>query len=227
MKLKMKLKMKFKMKVAVFLGAFAIVTVASAFEATGKKMNKESKDSKDVSQTIAQTIKESFNEKGIATLDRLDQTELQKACSDYAQKKMPPKLRKKLEKQEFDAVKLPADGQYLGDWKEGEKIAQNGRGLQFSDDAKTVNGGNCYACHQITKAEISYGNIGPSLAQYGKLRGGATKEVVDYTWRKIYSSHSVNACSVMPRYGAAGILTEAQLKDVMALLLDPQSPVNQ
>jgi len=31
----------------------------------------------------------------------------------------------------------------------------------------------------------------------------------------------------MPRFGAAGILTEKQLKDVMALLLDPASPVNQ
>jgi sulfur-oxidizing protein SoxX len=30
----------------------------------------------------------------------------------------------------------------------------------------------------------------------------------------------------MPRFGAAGILTEAQLKDVMALLLAPDSPVN-
>jgi sulfur-oxidizing protein SoxX len=31
----------------------------------------------------------------------------------------------------------------------------------------------------------------------------------------------------MPRFGDAGILTEAQIKDVMALLLDPASPVNQ
>jgi sulfur-oxidizing protein SoxX len=30
----------------------------------------------------------------------------------------------------------------------------------------------------------------------------------------------------MPRFGDAKILTNAQLKDVMALLLDPQSPVN-
>jgi sulfur-oxidizing protein SoxX len=139
---------------------------------------------------------------------------------------MPEKLRKSLEKQALDGVKMPADGNYLGDWKEGEKIAQNGRGLQFSDDNKTVNGGNCYACHQITKAEISFGNIGPSLAEYGKLRGLGNKEITEYTWRKINNSHSYNVCSVMPRYGSAGILTEQQLKDVMALLLDPASPVN-
>ena len=105
-------------------------------------------------------------------------------------------------------------------------MAQNGRGLQFTDKADTVNGGNCYACHQLTKSEISFGNIGPSLYHYGKLRGDST-EVVKYTWAKVYDSHSYTACSNMPRFGAAGILTEKQLKDVMALLLDPASPVNQ
>jgi sulfur-oxidizing protein SoxX len=98
--------------------------------------------------------------------------------------------------------------------------------MQWSDDKAAPNGANCYACHQITKSEISFGNIGPSLAQYGKLRGGPTPENLKYTWTKVYNSHSVNACSVMPRYGAAGILTEQQIADVVALLLDNESPVN-
>lgn len=179
----------------------------------------------DAKESIA-TLKASFTDKGIAKVDRLEQSELQKACSDYAQKELPMELRAKLEKSAMDSVRHPADGKYLGDWKEGEKIAQNGRGLQFSDDSKTINGGNCYACHQISKEEIAYGNIGPSLAQYGKLRGGPSDEIVKYTWSKIYSSHAFNACSVMPRYGAAGILSEKQIQDVMALLLDPTSPIN-
>ncbi|MBI1835497.1 MAG: sulfur oxidation c-type cytochrome SoxX [Burkholderiales bacterium] len=169
----------------------------------------------------------SFKEKGIAKLDRLQQSELQKTCSEYAQKELPNELRAQLEKRELDAVKFPSDGQFIGNWKEGEKIAQNGRGLQFSDDAKTVNGGNCYACHQISKTEIAYGNIGPSLSEYGKLRGGPSDELMKYTWSKLFSSHAYNACSVMPRYGAAQILNEQQMKDVMALLLDPKSPINQ
>lgn len=184
----------------------------------------------DLAHNAAQDLmdfKASFNEKGIAKLDRLNQSELQKNCSDYAQKEMPAELRAQLEKAELDAVKFPADGQFLGNWKEGEKIAQNGRGLQFSDDAKTVNGGNCYACHQISKAEIAFGNIGPSLSEYGKLRGGPSEELMKYTWTKLFSSHAYNACSVMPRYGAAQILSEQQMKDVMALLLDPKSPINQ
>ncbi|MFA9275470.1 MAG: hypothetical protein ACEQSE_11415 [Candidatus Aquirickettsiella gammari] len=52
-------------------------------------------------------------------------------------------------------------------------------------------------------------------------------EILKYTWSKLYSSHAYNACSVMPRYGAGGILTEQQMQDVMALLLDPKSPINQ
>jgi L-cysteine S-thiosulfotransferase len=176
-------------------------------------------------QEVTDTIKASFAEKGIAKLDRLNQSEAQKICSEYAQTPLPADKREQLQKAALDSVKYPADGNFLGDWKEGEKIAQNGRGLQYSDDAKTVNGGNCYACHQIQKAEISFGNIGPSLNQYGKFRGNS-EPILKYTWAKIFNSHAYNACSNMPRYGAAEILTENQIRDVMALLLDPQSPVN-
>ncbi|MGA1322048.1 MAG: sulfur oxidation c-type cytochrome SoxX, partial [Burkholderiaceae bacterium] len=87
------------------------------------------------------------------------------------------------------------------------------------------NGGNCYNCHKISNTEISYGTLGPSLYQYGKLRGNS-EAVVKYTWGKIYNAKAYNACTNMPRFGHAGILTEAQMKDLMALLLDPNSPVN-
>ncbi len=171
-------------------------------------------------------LKASFTDKGAATVERLNQSAEQRLCSDDARKPLPKKLKASMEKAALESVKLPADGKFMGNWKEGEKIAQNGRGMQSSDDPKVPNGANCYACHQITKAEISFGNIGPSLAQFGVLRGGATPDMLKYTWSKIYNSHGYNACSVMPRYGAAGILTEQQIQDVVALLLDPESPVN-
>lgn len=169
----------------------------------------------------------SFKENGQAKLDRLNQSELQEACSTYAQDiaKLPGELRAKLQNEALAAVKYPAEGNYLGDWREGEKVAQTGVGLQFSDKAGTPAGGNCYACHQLDPKEISYGNIGPSLYQYGKLRG-TSEDILKYTWAKVWNSHAYNACSNMPRFGAAGILTETQLKDVMALLLAPDSPVN-
>ena len=53
------------------------------------------------------------------------------------------------------------------------------------------------------------------------------QEIVKYTWGKIWNSKAYNACSNMPRAGTEGILTEAQVRDIVALLLDPKSPVNQ
>jgi len=174
-----------------------------------------------------QVVKSSFQERGIAKLDRLNQSELQQVCSDAALngKDLSKDVRERVEKQQMATIKYPADGKFLGDFKVGERIAQTGVGLQWTDDAKTVNGGNCYACHELTPQEISFGNIGPSLKGYGKLRGNG-EAVVRYTWGKIWNTHAYNACSQMPRFGDAGILTEAQIKDVMALLLDPNSPVN-
>lgn len=183
---------------------------------------------------VLASIKNSFAERGIAKLDRLEQTEIQKVCSESlaSGKEVPKATREKMEKALYASIPYPADGKYTGDWKEGEKIAQNGRGLQFSDVAGVPNGANCYACHQLTPTEISFGNQGPSLLKYGTIRGVkdvASKDseaIVKYTWARIWNTHSVNLCSNMPRFGDAGILTTDQVKHVMALLLDPQSPVN-
>jgi sulfur-oxidizing protein SoxX len=174
-----------------------------------------------------QVVKSSFKERGIAKLDRLEQSDLQLACSEASlnNKDLPKDVRERLEKQQMATIKYPADGKFLGDWKAGERVAQAGVGMQWSDNEKTVNGGNCYACHQLSPQEVSFGNIGPSLKHYGKLRGNS-EAVVKYTWGKIWNTHAFNACSSMPRFGDAGILTEAQIRDVMALLLDPNSPVN-
>jgi len=174
-----------------------------------------------------QVVKSSFQERGIAKLDRLEQSDLQLACSEASlkNKDLPKDVRERLEKQQMATIKYPADGKFLGDWKAGERVAQSGVGMQWSDNDKTVNGGNCYACHQLSPQEVSFGNIGPSLKHYGKLRGNS-EAVVKYTWGKIWNTHAFNACSSMPRFGDAGILTEAQIRDVMALLLDPTSPVN-
>ncbi|HQR56204.1 MAG TPA: sulfur oxidation c-type cytochrome SoxX [Burkholderiaceae bacterium] len=174
-----------------------------------------------------QTVKSSFKERGPAKLDRLNQTEIQAVCSEAQMtgKEVPKAEREALEKKILATIKYPADGKFLGDYKQGERIAQSGVGLQWSDNEKTVNGGNCYACHQLTEAEVSFGNIGPSLKGYGKLRG-YNEATLKYTWGKIWNTHAFNLCSQMPRYGDAGILSEAQIRDVMALLLDPNSPVN-
>ena len=169
-------------------------------------------------------MKASFKDRGQAKVDRLDQDETQRLCSQYPEKR-PPAVAKKIETLNLKLVKYPADGKMLGDWKEGEKIAQSGVGKQFSDNPANPAGGNCYACHQLTKAEISFGNIGPSLYNFGKLRGN-TDVTQKYTYGKIYNAQAYSACSNMPRFGHSSILTEQQIKHVTALLLDPNSPVN-
>ena len=175
-------------------------------------------------QETLTVIREGFKDRGIAKVDRLNQSDLQATCSKY-HNNPPNEVRARLEKAALATVKYPGDGKWLGDFKVGERIAQTGVGLQWSDTAATVNGGNCYACHELSKQEIAFGNIGPSLYNYAKVRGTG-EETLRYTWGKIWNTHAYNACSQMPRFGDAGILTEAQVKDVMALLLDPNSPVN-
>jgi sulfur-oxidizing protein SoxX len=170
-------------------------------------------------------MKAGFADKGIAKLDRLNQDETQALCSQYATGSIPKDVAAKIEKANMATIKPPSDGKYLGDWKRGEQIAQRGTGFQYSDTEKTPVGGNCYACHQLTKEEISYGTIGPSLYNFGKIRG-FTPEMQKYAWGKVWNTQAYAACSFMPRFGHAGVLTEAQIKDVVALLMDPGSPVN-
>ncbi len=169
----------------------------------------------------------SFEAKGIAGLDRLDQDAAQKFCSNPVNLGGggDPKVREKIQNENMATIKQPSDGKYIGDWKSGEKIAQSGKGATWSDKPGAKNGGSCYNCHQIDIQELSYGNIGPSLWNYGKARG-YSKEVVEYTWNRINNAKAYNVCSNMPRFGHFKLLTETQMQDVMALLLDPESPVN-
>jgi sulfur-oxidizing protein SoxX len=178
-----------------------------------------------IAAKAAAVMKASFKARGQAGLDRLDQDETQRVCSELAGKAPSKDVAEKLEKANLATIKWPADGKYLGDWKSGEKIAQEGRGKQFSDDPAGPVGGNCYACHQLDPAEIAYGTIGPSLTGFAKLRG-YTPEMQKYAYGKVWNADAYNACSNMPRFGHNGILTEQQVKDVTALLMDPQSPVN-
>jgi L-cysteine S-thiosulfotransferase len=177
-------------------------------------------------------INASFRDRGIAKVDRIKQDLGQQACSSPDEP--PEAVAKRIEAEAMATMKWPANGQYLGDWRIGERIAQSGRGMTWSDrtTATSNNGGNCYNCHQISKEEISFGTIGPSLYNYGKIRGitdvtaPSAAAIVQYTWGKLWNSKAYTACSNMPRFGHMGILDEDQIRHVMALLLDPNSPVN-
>jgi len=174
----------------------------------------------------------SFRDEGIATVDRLTQDAGQQACSTG--QALPDATRRQIEAEALATVAPPPGGRYLGDWREGEKLAQSGRGMTWTDKsaATSANGASCYNCHQLSKTEISYGTIGPSLANYARLHGvtdpnaAAAAPMLAYTWGKINNAWAYNACSNMPRFGHKGLLDATQVQHVMALLLDPQSPVN-
>jgi sulfur-oxidizing protein SoxX len=156
---------------------------------------------------------------------RFDQDETTKACSLH--ENAPPKsVADTIATREKARIEYPADGKFLGDLASGEKLAQSGYGLRFTDyPARQVTGGNCYACHQLTKAEVSYGTIGPSLLNYGKNRNfseGDTKAA----YEKIYDAQAAYPCSNMPRFGVNKVLTIEQIKDLVALVMSPDSPVN-
>jgi len=174
-------------------------------------------------------MKKDFHPVGIAGMDRLKEDAVTAACNKYDDN--PPKeVADKLQREQYATVKFPADGKFLGDWKVGEKTAQRGRGMTWRDKLDKTsrgepNGGGCYNCHQIGPDTTSFGTIGPSLYQFGKLRGYGV-DVQRYAYAKIYNAKSYNVCSQMPRFGHVRALSEAQIKDLVALLMDPKSPVN-
>jgi sulfur-oxidizing protein SoxX len=172
---------------------------------------------------IQAVLKRDFHARGSASMARLEPDAVQSACNLYGNAP-PESLAKRLEAEQMAAIRFPS-GSLLGDWKRGQRIAQSGRGLQWNDGPKDVAGGSCYNCHQLSPQETSHGTLGPSLRGFGKLRGN-TPEVQKYAYGRIYNSKAYNLCSQMPRLGHSGTLSEQQIKDLVAYLVDPESPVN-
>ena len=199
----------------IFLAAMAAPLLTAALPAVA--------DSNYRNQAIA-VLKKDFQPRGQASLDRLAEDGLQAVCNRTGNK--PPKpLADSMEADQLADVKYPVDGKLMGDWKAGEKLAQSGRGFTWSDKPGLPVGGNCYNCHQISPKETSFGTIGPTLYQFLKLRG-TQPDIQKYVYSKIYNAKAYNLCSDMPRFGHIGALGEKQIKDLVALLLDPESPVN-
>ena len=181
---------------------------------------------------VMSIIKRDFHDKGIAKIERLNQDSVQSMCTKYLDNP-PIDAMERLQTDQEKAIKWPADGKFMGDWKAGEKLAQSGIGMTWSDKPDAIPGGNCYNCHQLSAREIAYGTIGPSLLHFrqnfGKTRSGenrSAEEFQRFVYGHIYNAKAYNLCINMPRFGHLGILTEAQIKDLVALLLDPESPVN-
>ena len=173
---------------------------------------------------VTRVLQRDFHARGQATMDRVVQDGLQRLCTE-TRDNPPAQVAKTLEADQLKTIVYP-QGSLMGDWKRAEKMAQSGRGAMWNDTPGAPTGGSCYNCHQLSPGEASYGTLGPSLLGFGKKRGNGL-EVQRYVYGKIYNAKAYNACSQMPRLGYSGTLTEEQIKDFTALLLDPASPVNQ
>jgi L-cysteine S-thiosulfotransferase len=198
------------------------LSVLAAIAACSSLPEKTHFSEQDVDEIQAVMMRD-FHARGSAKMDRIAPDALQKACN-LADNSPSLDAAKALEAAQLATIKFPS-GSLIGDWKRGQKIAQSGRGLQWTDKPGAAGGGGCYNCHQLSPQETSYGTLGPSLLGFGKQRGNGT-ETQRYAYGRVYNAKAYNACSQMPRLGYSGTLSEQQIKDVVAYLLDPASPVN-
>lgn len=185
----------------------------------------------DVSAKIGKLVAESFKPGEGQDMSRLVQDETQKACSKY-RNSPPAEVAAAIIARESATIKYPEGNKLVGDWTSGEKLVKGGFGMRIGsiepdkvERQKGGNGGNCYACHAADPKEVAAGNIGPSLTGYGALRG-TSDDIVKYTYDKLYNAQATVACSNMPRLGLNGILTPAQVADITAYLVSPESPLN-
>jgi L-cysteine S-thiosulfotransferase len=174
---------------------------------------------------VDKAIKESWTAAAPEWQARLAEDETQRLCSQY--RNAPPKdVAAAISKREQASIEYPPDGKLMGDWQKGEKLAEDGYGARFTDyPPRRANGGNCYACHQLAKKQVSYGTLGPSLLEYGKIRKYAEADV-KAVYERIYNPHAAIACANMPRMGANKFLTIEQIRDLVAYVMSPESPVN-
>ena len=93
--------------------------------------------------------------------------------------------------------------------------------------AGTRNGGSCYNCHQMAAKEISYGTLGPSLQGFGKTRGSRRRDRRSTSTARSTTPRPTTPARRCRAWAFPGTLTEQQIKDLVAYLLDPASPVNQ
>lgn len=208
-----------KLPVASLLCAALVAGCASVSDST----RPEATTAADIAGVKA-VLKRDFHAQGIATMDRIDADEVQTACNLHGDAP-PAEVSSPLVAKLQASIRYPA-GSLMGEWSRGRAIAESGRGMQWNDKPGERAGGSCYNCHQISKLQESYGTLGPSLLNYGRIRGNS-EAVQRYTYGKIWNAKAYNLCSQMPRMGASGTLTEQQVKDLVAYLLDPKSPVNQ
>lgn len=98
-------------------------------------------------------------------------------------------------------VQKVLDGQLNGNAAKGKQIAQ------------ARNRGNCLACH-VMPGGSQPGSRGPDLSHFGSTGRSAAE-----TYAMVWDMRTVNPETLMPPFGTNEILTDQELRDVVAFLL--------
>ena len=100
-------------------------------------------------------------------------------------------------------------GPIEGDPVKGAELTTAGRGAA-----------NCLACHIVGNRGTNLpGNVGPDLSEIAKL--GRTDE---HLFNYIYDARAYNKDTVMPPWGAHGVLTAEDIRNIVAYLKTLKSP---
>lgn len=87
-----------------------------------------------------------------------------------------------------------------GDPKKGKELAMN------------TQKGNCWACHALP-GDPQPGSGGPPL-----LNAGTVGYTDAYLYQQIWDRRAANPDTVMPPYGANGVLSDQEIRDIAAFL---------
>ena len=181
-------------------------------------------------------MKASFRDQGIAKVDRLQQDAGQRACSSAERRPRRRRGQAHRERDRWPRSRCPPAARYLGDWREGEKLAQNGRGMTWTDASADTDGQRRQLLQLPPDRARPRSRSAPSARACTTTAScAACRDPADPAAAPIVAVHlgqaverqGLHACSSMPRFGHAGLLNEDAAADLMALLLDPKSPVNQ
>jgi L-cysteine S-thiosulfotransferase len=178
-------------------------------------------------QIAEKMVKDGFNASP-EHAKRLVQDKSQQICSKIGDAKLSQAEAAEVVNLARASIKYPASGKLVGNWKHGDKLAHDGAGDRIRNgklEKRKENGGLCQNCHGLAPGEINVGNVGPALTGYGTQRGNS-EAIAKFTYEKIYNAWLYFPCSNMPRLGATGHLTPEQITDLVAFLIDPESPIN-
>ena len=157
------------------------------------------------------------------------------ARQDETQKVVQPSTATRRPRRVADAIIDAREGHHRlsrrrqadGRLEEGRALAQSGYGGRFTDyPPRAANGGNCYACHQLDAQGAELRHAGPEPArvrQDPQVRRGRGQGRLRADLQSARRHAVLATCRAS---GASKFLTIEQIKDLVAYVMSPESPVN-